>query len=156
MVPELERVTAFLGDRLVPAEERPAELELALEAAAPLAVAGETMVASWDGVTVPLREPAAKRGRPAQRPTAPDARAASTAWKEAWVGMVACYQTLLYPEVEDPARVDVRYVARMPEAKMVTLVNGLVEQTARALQRGDYLHRVVLADGKREIWRTVD
>ena len=26
---------------------------------------------SWDGVTVPLREPAPKRGRPAERPVAP-------------------------------------------------------------------------------------
>ena len=39
---------------------------------------------------------------------------------------------------------------------METLVNGLVDQTDRALQQGSYEHRVVLADGKREIWRTVD
>ena len=36
---------------------------------------------------------------------------------------------------------------------MTTLINGLVEQAARALQRGGYHERVVLADGKREIWR---
>ena len=70
--------------------------------------------------------------------------------------MVATYLTPLDPEVEEPERVDVRYAARMPEAKMTTLVNGLVEQTARALQQGGYDHRVVLADGKREIWRIVD
>ena len=39
---------------------------------------------------------------------------------------------------------------------MKTLVNGLQDQTGRALQQGSYEHRVVLADGKREIWRTVD
>ena len=39
---------------------------------------------------------------------------------------------------------------------MATLVNGLVDQTDRALQHGSYDHRVVLADGKREIWRIVD
>jgi hypothetical protein len=186
MVPELERVTAFLGARLVPAEveeslwevlpERPSrtaiqhvlatvgqcaeegaeQLELALEATAPLDTEGDTLVVSWDGVTVPLREPAPKRGRPAERPMAADTKAAPTAWKEAGVGMVATYQTPLDRQAEDPERVDVRYAARMPEAKMETLVHGLVDQTARALQRGSYLHRVVLADGKREIWRTVD
>ena len=39
---------------------------------------------------------------------------------------------------------------------MATLVNGLVDQTTRALQHGCFHERVVLADGKREIWRTVD
>ena len=81
---------------------------------------------------------------------------APTAWKEAGVGMVATYLTPLDPDREEPQRVDVRYAARMPEAKMETLVNGLVDQTDRALQQGSYEHRVVLADGKREIWRTVD
>ncbi len=186
MVPALERVTAFLGARLVPAEvedtlaevlpEPPSrtaiqhllttvgqyaedhaeQLELALQDAAPLKVEGDTLVVSWDGVTVPLREPAPKRGRPAERPTDPDPDRAPTAWKEAGVGMVSTYRTPLDPETEDPQRVDVRYAARMPEAKMETLVDGLVDQTGRALQQGAYDHRVVLADGKREIWRTVD
>tara|TARA_B100000315_G_scaffold241529_1_gene262494 strand:- start:64 stop:1491 length:1428 start_codon:yes stop_codon:yes gene_type:complete len=186
MVPELERVTAFLGARLVPAEvedslgellpeppsrtaiqhvlttvgqsaeEGAEQLELALQAAAPLDAEGDTLVVSWDGVTVPLREPAPKRGRPAERAMATDTQTAPTAWKEAGVGMVATYLTPLDPETQEPVRVDVRYAARMPEAKMETLVNGLVDQTARALQHGCYDHRVVLADGKREIWRMVE
>ena len=186
MVPELERVTAFLGARLVPAEvedslgemlpESPSrtaiqhvlttvgqcaeegaeQLELALETAAPLNAEGDTLVVSWDGVTVPLREPAPKRGRPAERPMATDVDTAPTAWKEAGVGMVATYLTPLDPAAEEPQRIDVRYAARMPEAKMATLVNGLVDQTTRALQHGCFHERVVLADGKREIWRTVD
>ena len=183
MVPELERVTAFLGARLVPAEvedslgemlpESPSrtaiqhvlttvgqcaeegaeQLELALETAAPLNAEGDTLVVSWDGVTVPLREPAPKRG-PSGRAT--DVDTAPTAWKEAGVGMVATYLTPLDPAAEEPQRIDVRYAARMPEAKMATLVNGLVDQTTRALQHGCFHERVVLADGKREIWRTVD
>ncbi len=186
MVPELERMTAFLGARLVPAEvedslgevlpEPPSrtaiqhvlaavgqcaedgteQLELALETAAPLDAEGDTLVVSWDGVTVPVREPAPKRGRPAERPMATATDTAPTAWKEAGVGMVATYLTPLDPETEEPQRVDVRYAARMPETKMATLVNGLVDQTDRALQHGSYDHRVVLADGKREIWRIVD
>ena len=70
--------------------------------------------------------------------------------------MVATYRTPLHPKTEEPQRVDVRYAARMPQAKMETLVNGLVDQTAKALQQGGYDHRVVLADGKRAIWHTVD
>ncbi len=186
MVPERERLTAFLGAGMVPAEvenslrellpEPPSrtaiqqlltrvgqyaedhaeQLELALQTAAPLDPEGDTLVVSWDGVTVPLREPAPKRGRPAERPMDSETDSAPTAWKEAGVGMVATYLTPLDPEAEEPQRVDVRYAARMPEAKMETLVNGLVNQTDRALQQGSYEHRVVLADGKREIWRTVD
>ena len=186
MVPELERVTAFLGARLVPAEvedslgemlpeppsrtaiqhvlstvgqcaeEGSGQLELALEAVVPLDAKGDTLVVSWDGVTVPLREPAPKRGRPAERPMATDTQPAPTAWKEAGVGMVASYMTPLDPALEEPERLDVRYAARMLETKMTTLINGLVEQTARALQRGGYHERVVLAAGKREIWRMVD
>ena len=186
MVPELERMTAFLGARLVPAEvedslgqvlleppsrtaiqhvltdvgqcaeEGAGQLELALQDAAPLNAEGDTLVVSWDGVTVPLREPAPKRGRPAERPTATDTDTAPTAWKEAGVGMVATYLTPLDPETEQPERVDVRYAARIPEAKMTTLVNGLVDQTIRAMQQSCYDHLVVLADGRREIWRTVD
>ena len=121
MVPALERFTAFLGARLVPAEveaslaellpaspsrtaiqhllttvgqyaeDHAEQLELALQEAAPLKTEGDTLVVSWDGVTVPLREPAPKRGRPAERPTDPDPDRAPTAWKEAGVGMVATY-----------------------------------------------------------------
>lgn len=186
LVPQLERVTAFLGARLVPREveeslrevlpEAPSgtaiqhvlqrvgqcvednaeQLEFALQREAPLAVDGDTLVVSWDGVTVALREEGRQRGRPAERPTGAQGDSSPTAWKEAGVGMVATYQTPLDPETEDPVRVDVRYTARMPETKMATLIDGLVAQTAQATQRGTYEHLVVLADGKREIWRVVD
>ncbi len=185
MVPALERVTVLLGAQLVPsevettltellpeppsrtaiqhllttvgqyAEDHAEQLELALQDAAPLKAEADTLVVSWDGVHVPLREPAPKRGRPAERPTDPDRDPAPTAWKEAGVGMVATYQTPLQTG-DEPQRVDVRYAARMPEPKMKTLVHNLVEQTTQAVQQGAYEHRVVLADGQREIWRTVD
>jgi len=191
MMPELERVTCFLGARLVPAEveeslgevlpKRPSrtairhvlakvgqsaedhasELEQAIEATAPLDTDGDTLVTSWDGVIVPLREPGTKCGRPAERPGIweRDSDTTPTAWKEAGVGLVATYLTPLHPEApetEGPERVDVRYIARMPEAKMETLVDALVAQTERALQAGFFQHRVMLADGKRQIWETVD
>ena len=183
MVPELERMTTFLGARLVPAEveeslsealrESPSrtairnvlkdvgqcaedhaeELEERLQATARLDPDGDTLVGGWDGVTVPLREPAPKRGRPPERPMDTDTGPVPTAWKEASVGMVATYLTPLDPKKEDPERVDVRYASRMPESKMVTLIDGLVGQTEQALQQGCYHERVLLADGRREIWR---
>lgn len=85
-----------------------------------------------------------------------DTQRVPTAWKEASVGMVATYVTPLDPDQEDPERVDVRYASRMPESKMVTLIDGLVKQTEQALQQGFYHQRVLLADGRREIWRAAD
>ena len=131
-------------------------MEEAIQSAAPLSTNGDTLVVSWDGVHVPLREPERKRGRPAERPMDTDTQIVPTAWKEASVGMVATYLTPLDPQTEDPERVDVRYASRMPESKMVTLIDALVEQTERALQQGFYPHRVLLADGRREIWRAAD
>ena len=186
MVPELERVTAFLGARLVPAEvedslaellpegpsctaiqhllaavgqhaeEAADALEEAMEAQAPLEAAADTLVVGWDGVHVPLRQAAPKRGRPPERPQASDSPTTTTAWREASVGMVATYATPLDPENEAPERVDVRYASRMPEAKMQRLIDGVVDLTERTLQRGSFRFRVFLADGKREIWRRVD
>ncbi len=186
MVPELERVTAFLGARLVPAqvedslaellpegpsctaiqhllaavgqhaEEAADALEEAREAHAPLDPAADTLVVSWDGIHVPLREVAPKRGRPPERPQASDPPTTTTAWREAAVGVVATYATPLDPENEAPERVDMRYASRMPEAKMKRLIDGVVDLTERTLQRGSFLFRIFLADGKREIWRRVD
>lgn len=114
---------------------------------------GDTLVVGWDGVTVPLREPAPKRGRPPEQPMDTDPGPVPTAWKEASVGMVATYVTPLDPETEDPKRVDVRYLSRMPESKMRTLIDALVGQTEQARQQGFYHELVLLADGRREIWR---
>ena len=82
------------------AEDGTEQLELALETAAALDADGDTLVVSWDGVTVPLREPAPKRGRPAERPMATATDTARTAWKEAGVGMVATYLTPLDPQTK--------------------------------------------------------
>ena len=127
MVPELERVMAFLGARLVPVEVGDSLGEVLPEPPSRTAIQHVLTTVGQ------CAEDGAEQLELALQGAAP-----------------------LDPEVEEPERVDVRYAARMPEAKMTTLVNGLVEQTARALQQGGYDHRVVLADGKREIWRIVD
>ncbi len=123
MVPELERVTAEVEDSLAEllpkgpsctaiqhllaavgqhAEEAADALEEAMEAQAPLEVAADTLVVGWDGVHVPLRQTAPKRGRPPERPQASDPPTTTTAWREASVGMVATYATPLEAENEAP------------------------------------------------------
>ena len=181
MVPEIERVVAYLGSEVSPStaeqilgelfpegvsrtaiqhvheevgqciEQHSAAVEEAIRQEAPLRTDGDILVVSWDGVTVPIRERACKRGRPAERPRVREGASTPTAWKEAGVGLVACYR-----RGEDaPERVDVRYAARMPEAKMATLRDQLAGQVRQALLQGDFAHRVMLADGSREIWRRV-
>ena len=54
------------------AEDTHPEVEEAIEATAPLVPPhGDTSGVSWDRVTVPLCEPGAKRGRPAEQPGIP-------------------------------------------------------------------------------------
>ena len=186
MTPDLERVTSLMGGRLTPgevaetlaevfpdgpsataiqhvlrtvgqeAEDNATAVEAALNEQAPLNLDGDTLVASWDGTTMPLRQKAAKRGRPPERPGVRDNDEAATAWKEAGVGMVAVYQTPLDPQSESAKRVDARYYARVPEHKMVRLVESVVEQTEEAVRFGSFANKAFLADGSREIWRTVE
>jgi hypothetical protein len=146
----IQHVLRRVGER---AETEAATVEAALQAQAPLQLAGDTLVVGWDGITVPLREAAPHRGRPAERPGVRQTLTASTAWREAGVGMVATYQAARDPETAKATRIDARYFARMPEAKMSTLIAQLAQQTAVALAVGHFVQRVLLADGKREIWR---
>ena len=138
------------------AEDNATAVEATLNEQAPLNLDGDTLVASWDGTTMPLRQKAPKRGRPPERPGVRDDDEAATAWKEAGVGMVAVYQTPLDPETEPAERVDARYYARVPEHKMVHLVESVVDQTEGAVHAGSFAHKVFLADGSREISRTVE
>lgn len=185
MTPDLERVTSLMGARLTPgevaetlaevfpdppsctaiqhvlakvgqqAEDNATEVEAVLNAQAPLDLDGDTLVVSWDGTTMPLRQRGPKRGRPPERPGVRDDGEAATVWKEAGVGMVAVYQTPLDPDSEPAERIDVRYYARVPERKMAHLVKSVVDQTERAMRAGSFAHQAFLADGSREIWRTV-
>lgn len=138
------------------------DLETTLAKTAPLNTLGDILVAGWDGTNVPVREPAPKRGRPAERPGVGGRAQAGhsdqgvTAWKEAGLGMVAVYQTPLDPTTQDAERLDVRYFARMPEPKMARIVEQVSDQTKIALLKGSFEHKVFIADGKREIWTTVE
>jgi len=188
MTPDLEEVSVLLGTRIVPSEVHQAlsrvyphapsrkaiqnvltkagayiethlqELEETLSKDAPLDTRGDILVASLDGTTVPLREPAPQRGRPAERPGVKDSDESPTAWKEAGVGLVSVYDSPLDPsaEEEEAERRDVRYFGHMPEPKMAHVVSQITDEAKAALQKGSFEYKVFIADGKKEIWRTVE
>ncbi|MDA1129756.1 MAG: hypothetical protein O2913_13845 [Chloroflexi bacterium] len=186
MTPDIEEVCVLLGTNLVPAEVEEAlarvypegpsrkaiqkvlakagacieahadDMEAALNRTAPLNTRGDVLVAGWDGSMVPLREPAPKRGRPAERPGVRNSNQGLTAWKEAGVGMVAVYELPLDPATQDAKRLDVRYCAHMPEPKMVHVVDQVTDLAHKALHKGTFDYKVFIADGKKEIWTTVE
>ncbi len=115
---------------------------------------GEVLVVSVDGVTVPLREPGFRTGRPAERPGVRDSDRTPTAWKEAGVGTVSVYKPGDGAEVL-PERLATKYFARMPEPGMETL---FAEQNATVLdlvQERDYREMVVVCDGKPALWNAI-
>lgn len=118
-----------LGDEL---GERQEAVERAIQKEAPLSTTGDILALSWDGVMVPMRE----------------ADNANTAWREAGVATVSVYG----PGEEAPERHDVRYMARMPESRMATLVDRVVAEASKARARHSFRETVVICDGNKTNW----
>jgi hypothetical protein len=127
----IRNVTTRLGEEL---EARSDDLEQAIEHLAPLSTDGDVLVASWDGVMVPMRK--STDGEPA-------------GWKEAGVATVSVYKK----GPDQPEREDARYFARMPESRMETLVDRVAAQVAQAKAAHPYRAVMVLCDGSDAIWR---
>lgn len=105
-------------------------IEKALTEQAPLSSKGDILVASFDGVMTPMRE------------------ATDVAWREAGVATISIYG----PGEEGPLKLDTRYLARMPERKMKTLLEQIVDQVDR-VKRNRVLSKIALVcDGKDTIW----
>lgn len=95
-----------------------------------LSANGDVLVASWDGVMTPMREK-------------------GVAWREAGVATVS-----VYGQGDDgPEKLDTRFLARMPEEGMKTLVASVADQVGRARAGRDFRAIVVLCDGKKDIWK---
>lgn len=90
---------------------------------------GDVLVASWDGVMTPMREK-------------------GVAWREAGVATVSVYGQ----GTNGPEKLDTRFLARMPEEGMKTLVASVADQVERAKANHEYRAVVVLCDGKKDIW----
>lgn len=126
----IRNVTTKLGKEL---SERADEVEKAIEESAPLSTEGDVLVASWDGVMVPMRKN-------------PGGEAAG--WKEAGVATVSVYKK----GEDEPEREDARYFARMPESRMQTLVDRVAAQVAQARAARPYRAVMVLGDGSDTTW----
>ena len=111
-------------------EARRPAIEAAVQEQAPLSAKGDVLVASWDGVMTPMRE------------------ADDVAWREAGVASVSIYGQ----GVAGPEKLDTRYLARMPETGMKTLLAQLTEQVEAAKQSRALRGFAVICDGKDTIW----
>jgi hypothetical protein len=104
--------------------------EDAISAQAPLTRDGDVLVASYDGVMTPMRE------------------GTDVAWRESGVATVSIYGQ----GKEGPEKRDTRYLARMPESGMKTLLQQVAEQVARAKRDRVFREFALLCDGKDAIW----
>lgn len=116
---------------------------------------GEVLVVSVDGVTVPLREPGLRTGRPAERPGVRDGDRTPTAWREAGVGTVSIYRPGDGVE-ELPLRVGTKYLARMPESGMTTLFGDLSWAVSDLTEERSFSEMVVVCDGKPALWNNIE
>ncbi len=112
-------------------EDRRTAIEDAIETATPLPDKGDVMAVSYDGVMAPMRETNA------------------VAWREAGVASVSIYG----PGDAGPEKLDTRHLARMPESGMVTLLQQIADQVARAKKGRVFREFAIICDGKNTFWK---
>lgn len=105
-------------------------IEAAIDEQAPLSSNGDILVVSYDGVMAPMRE------------------TTNIAWREAGVATVSIYGQ----GNEGPEKRDTRFLARMPESGMKTLLEQIVDQVVRAQRGRSFRDFAVICDGKDTIW----
>lgn len=129
-----------------------AELDERIRAEEELAPGVCALAVSMDGANVLMREPGAKRGRPAERPMEMR-QSENTAYRNAMVATVTLYGAV--PENEKtPERLSTRYVARMPEGNAVKFKRELEAEVAATLPRlPPEIPKVFLCDAARAIWK---
>ena len=142
------------------AEDHAERVEAAMRTEAPLSDEGDIAVISWDGVTVPLREPGVKPGRPPERPGVRESQESPTSWKEAGVGTVSIYRPPTEDEKQDdeerPIRIDTRHFGRMPESGMTRLLAEQSSVVEHLRESSSLRELVVICDGKRAIWTVAE
>lgn len=111
-------------------EEQRDAIEDAVATEKPLSDKGDVLVVSWDGVMTPMRE------------------TADVAWRETGVASISIYGQ---GEV-GPEKLDTRYLARMPESGMVSLLEQVADQVTRAKAGRVFREFAIICDGKDTIW----
>lgn len=127
----IKRVVHDVGEFI---EDNHSAIEERIERDAPL-LEGANLVVSWDGVMVPVRGEK------------------QTTWKEAGVGRVSIYDS---PSADEPKPKlqDSRYLARMPESGMTSLIDQVAKCVADARAHRSFDHVAIICDGKDSIWNT--
>ncbi len=115
-----------------------------------------SLVASMDGVNVLLKEKAAQRGRPKQRPGTHNPKEAATAYKNAMVGSISSYGATP-PNEKRPPRLVCRYASHMPEYGAATFrAKFEAELDAAEAQCPPDVVKIMLCDGATQIWSYVE
>ena len=78
-----------------------------------------------------------------------------TEWKEAGVGRISVYDP---PSADEPkpTLLDSRYLARMPETGMTTLIDQIAKSAADLRVQRSFDHVAIIGDGKDSIWNTAE
>lgn len=116
----------------------------------------QVLVASMDGVNVPLREPGATRGRPAERPGQETDAEKQSCYKNAMVGTISFYGDVADGQ-ESPERLMGITLARMPQDHAVTFKDKFEQHlTAFEHKASPRITKVFLCDGHRTLWHYAD
>lgn len=146
---QVKRLSRDMGQVI---ESHRGELNERIRSEEEVPAAARVLAVSMDGANVLMREPGAKRGRPAERPMEVR-QSENTAYRNAMVGTVGLYGPV--PEGEKtPERLSTRYVARMPEENAVAFKSELEAEVAALVPRlPPDIPKVFLCDAARSIWK---
>jgi hypothetical protein len=151
---QIKRAVEALCDDLSP---RRTTVDAHIRRAEQKPAGARVLAASMDGANVLLREDGgAKRGRPAERPGQDHDQSDTTAYKNAMVGSVSYYGSVL-PGEKTPQRLSSRYVSHMPEDRAVTFKTKFEAELDAAEAHASYaITKVLICDGARSIWNYVE
>ena len=149
----IKNIVKKVHDEIVPQQ---AVLEAKVQERIVVPKASRVLVASLDGVNVPLREVGVQRGRPADRPGQEDEAEKLSCYKNAMVGTLSFYGDVP-DDQESPERLMGITLARMPEACAVTFKDKF-EHHLMVLEHkaAPTITKVFLCDGHRTLWNYAD
>lgn len=146
---QIKNAVAALGEKIAEGE---AQLNLEIRAQERMPEGVRVLAASLDGANVLMREPGAKRGRPAERPIE-QRQSENTAYRNAMAGTISAYGDVPQ-KAKCPQRLQTRYVSRMPEPGAGSFKERFEEELADAEARlPDDVTKVLICDGARALWK---
>jgi hypothetical protein len=149
----IQHVAEKVHDEIVPQQTA---LEVKIQEQLTVPKESRVLVASMDGVNVPLREPGATRGRPAERPGQEADAEKQSCYKNAMVGTISFYGDVP-DDQESPERLRGVTLARMPQSHAVTFKDKFEHHLAAFEHKASpEITKVFLCDGHRTLWNYAD